>query len=166
MPEDQFWKIIQSSFDKSNGDFEEQQELLRQTLRKLTLQEILLFDNRFKQLRGNAYDWKLWGAIYIIHGGCSDDSFTDFRGWLIAQGRDLYYRTLQDPETLVDIDKGRIEVDWEGIGYIPAEVFEEITKQQMPDGFIENQNIKGKEWSEKGEDLKSMFPGLSAKYLG
>jgi hypothetical protein len=164
MPEDNFWEIIKTTYEKSGGDFEKQQEALKEALRKFTPQEVLLFDNTFRQLRGNAYDWKLWGAIYVIHGGCADDSFNDFRGWLIAQGKDFYYRTLQDPETLINVDQDRIEVDWEGMGYIPAEIFEELTGQEMPNGFKENQDIKGEEWKEDGDDLKRMFPKLYAKY--
>jgi hypothetical protein len=28
-----------------------------------------------------------WGAAYLANGGCSDDGFDYFRGWLIGQGR-------------------------------------------------------------------------------
>jgi hypothetical protein len=50
------------------------------------------------------------------------------------------------------------------MGYIPAEIFEELTGQEMPNGFKENQDIKGEEWKEDGDDLKRMFPKLYAKY--
>jgi hypothetical protein len=29
----------------------------------------------------------MWVAAYLMNGGCSDDGFDYFRGWLIAQGR-------------------------------------------------------------------------------
>ena len=47
MDEDQFWKIIQTTKDSSNGDFEKQQEELAKELRKLTPDDIILFGNRF-----------------------------------------------------------------------------------------------------------------------
>ena len=164
MPEEQFWQIIETSFTKAAGNFEEQQDILKDELRNLSPQDLIHFDNQFRNLRGNAYDWRLWGAIYIIHGGCSDDSFMDFRDWLIAQGKAFYYKTIQDPETLIDVELDKIEIDWEGMSYIPTEVFEEMTGQDLPAGFEENHNIKGQEWSEDTDDLKNMFPKLWAKY--
>ena len=107
----------------------------------------------------------MWAAIYIIHGGCGDDSFTDFRDWVISQGKDFYYKTLANPETLVELDTEKIEVEWEGMGYIASTVFEELTGQEIASEFRENQNIKGTEWSDENNDeLKKMFPTLWAKY--
>ena len=164
MPDDQFWRIIRETHKKANGDYEAQQEMLDSRLGKMTPQNILLFDNKFRQLRGEAYSWDLWGAAYIIHGGCSDDSFNDFRGWVIAQGKDFYYKTLANPETLAELDKEKFDVDWEGMGYISSSVFEEITDSEMPRGFFENTEIKGEEWDEEGDDLKTRFPLLWKKY--
>ena len=48
-----------------------------------------------------AYRQELWGAAYLINGGCSDDGFVYFLGWLIAQGRDVYQAALPDPDSLV-----------------------------------------------------------------
>jgi Protein of unknown function (DUF4240) len=165
MQEEHFWTIIKSTYDNANGDFEAQQEEMTKTLSKLSPQDIIHFDNRFRDLRGQAYDWQLWAAIYIIHGGCGDDSFTDFRDWVISQGKDFYYKTLANPETLVELDTEKIEVEWEGMGYIASTVFEELTGQEIASEFRENQNIKGTEWSDENNDeLKKMFPTLWAKY--
>jgi Protein of unknown function (DUF4240) len=38
-------------------------------------------------LGAESYDWNLWGAVYLMQGGCSDDAFDYFRGWLVMQGR-------------------------------------------------------------------------------
>jgi len=163
--EDQFWKIIQTAKDNANGDYEQQQEELADELRKLTPDDIILFGNRFRHFRGQANTWELWGAIYIIHGGCGDDSFNDFREWVIGQGREFYYKTINNPETLVDVDTDKIEdVEWEGLGYVPATVFEELTGQEMPYPYQEQQETTGNEWAEEGDDLKQMFPRLAAKY--
>ncbi len=164
MDDDRFWEIIHRSHKAANGDFEEQQEQLESELLKLTPQDILLFDNRFSQLRGAAYNWQLWAAAYIINGGCSDDSFNDFREWVIAQGKDFYFRTMQDPATLVDVSRERMEVECEGMGFIPATVFEEMTGEEMPNGLRENIEITGTEWDEDNDDLQKMFPKLWEKY--
>ena len=165
MAEDQFWKIIKTTKDKSGDDFEQQQEDLANELRKMTPDDIILFGNRFRNCRGQANTWELWGAIYIIHGGCGDDSFNDFREWVIGQGKDFYYKTIKDPESLVEVDTAKIEeIEWEGLGYVPSKVFKELTGEEMPYPFKENHDTTGYEWKEESDDLKKMFPKLYAKY--
>ncbi|MFD6821443.1 DUF4240 domain-containing protein [Streptomyces sp. NPDC060085] len=41
-------------------------------------------------------------AAYLIGGGCSNDSFMDFRAGLIALGRDWYEKATADPDSLAD----------------------------------------------------------------
>lgn len=165
MDEDQFWQIIQTTKNKANGNYEQQQEMLAKELSILTPDEIIQFDNRFRYFRGQANTWELWAAIYIIHGGCGDDSFNYFREWVIGQGKDFYYQTIKDPETLIDVDTALIgETDWEGLGYIPGDVFEELTGEKIPALYQENFETTGEEWNENSDDLKRMFPRLVAKY--
>ncbi|WP_342210876.1 LysR family transcriptional regulator [Streptomyces sp. DH-12] len=45
----------------------------------------------------------LWAAAYVINGGCSDDGFDYFRGWLIAQGREVFERAVARPGALADL---------------------------------------------------------------
>ncbi len=165
MNEDQFWKIVQITKDNSKGDFEKQQVELAKELRKLKPSDIILFGNRFRYFRGQANTWELWGAIYIIHGGCGDDSFNDFREWVIGQGKDFYYKTIKDPESLVEFDTDTMdELEWEGLGYVPSTIFQELTGQVMPYPFEEIHDTTGTEWAEEGDDLKKLFPKLCAKF--
>ena len=161
MDEEQFWGIIKVTKDNAGDDYEQQQEELSKELSKLTPDEIILFGNRFRYFRGQANTWGLWGAIYIIHGGCGDDSFNDFREWVIGQGKEFYYNTIKNPETLIDIEVGE---EWEGLGYVPSTVFERLTGQEMPYPYKENFETTGDQWQEDNEDLKTMFPKLYAKY--
>ena len=86
MNKEGFWKLIDSSRKKSEGDLEEQVDILRRQLQQLEASEIVQFDKIFRKYWARAYTWDLWGAAYIIGGGCSDDGFLDFRGWLISKG--------------------------------------------------------------------------------
>ena len=110
MEEEKFWSIIQITKDNSKDDFELQQKELANQLRKLTPDEIILFGNRFRSYRGLANTWELWGAIYIIHGGCGDDSFNDFREWVIGQGKEFYNKTIEKDYKIKSPDSGIIEV--------------------------------------------------------
>ncbi|MFL9843351.1 DUF4240 domain-containing protein [Flavobacterium rhizosphaerae] len=164
MDEDTFWLIIQSTKDKADNDYQKQQGLLKTELLKLSPEEIILFNNRFRYFRGESYHWDLWGAIYIINGGCGDDSFNDFREWVIAQGKDFYYKTIKNPETLAELNREEIDEDWEGFGYIPNDAFNEITGQDIPNAFKENFEIKGEKWEEDSDVLKEKFPNVAAKF--
>jgi Protein of unknown function (DUF4240) len=61
------------------------------------------FQSRLNGLKWRAGRADLWGAAFILNGGCSDDGFNDFRGWLIAQGRTVYEAALENPDSLADI---------------------------------------------------------------
>lgn len=84
---------------------------------------------------------------------------------VIGQGKEFYNKTIKNPETLVEVETEKIEnCDWEGLGYVPGAIFEELTGQEMPYPFQENHNTTGNEWEEDGNDLKNLFPKLYAKY--
>ena len=42
---------------------------------------------------------------YVINGGCSDDGFDYFRGWLIAQGKSVFMKALENPDSLAKLDE-------------------------------------------------------------
>jgi hypothetical protein len=60
-------------------------------------------DTQFMTLAARAYGWPLWGAAYVMNGGCSDDGFDYFLGWLVGQGREVFERAVLDPESLADV---------------------------------------------------------------
>ncbi len=166
MDKQQFWKIIDSSRQAANGDPEEQIEVLRDTLSGLDPDEIVDFDRILSEYHTRAYDWNLWGAAYVIGGGCSDDGFMDFRGWLISRGESAYEAALTDPETLVKVVKDDEECQIEGFQYIASEAWEEKTGKisgDFPQHNIERRlEPSGTAWQE--EDLESRFPKLSKKF--
>lgn len=165
MDENQFWKIIQTTKTNSSGNYEKQQSELNKELSKLTAIEILEFDNKFRTLRGQAYTWELWAGAYIMNGGCSDDCFSDFRGWLIGQGKEAYENAMLDTEMLVELKHDIDNDDWEGLSYVPRTVYEKKTGgNEMPYGIKENFDITGEEWEEDDAELKAKFPKLHAKW--
>ncbi|WP_234527232.1 MULTISPECIES: DUF4240 domain-containing protein [unclassified Streptomyces] len=42
----------------------------------------------------------LRAAAHLVSGGCSDDGFDYFRGWPIAQGREVFETMVADPDAL------------------------------------------------------------------
>src|SRR5437588_12176207 len=96
-----FWRLIEAAKQESNGKVEQEVDELYQMLLVLPAAEIAEFHNHFWELMDQSYTWDLWAAAYIILGGCSDDAFDYFRGWLIAQGESVFENAMKDPETLV-----------------------------------------------------------------
>jgi hypothetical protein len=165
MVESKFWEIIKTSKSNSKGNYEKQQIELNKELSKLTAIEILEFDNQFRTLRGQAYTWDLWAAAYIMNGGCSDDCFSDFRGWLIGQGKEIFENGMQNPESLVELKHDMDNDDWEGLSYVARDVYEKKTGgKEMPNGIAENFEIIGEEWEEDDDVLKAKYPKLHEKW--
>src|SRR5207249_5020548 len=40
---------------------------------------------------------------YLINGGCSDDGFEYFRGWVILRGRKAYEAAMKNPDSLAGV---------------------------------------------------------------
>lgn len=76
---------------------------VRQTLTALTADEVAALNHPLHDLMVGSYRVDLWGAAYQLNGGCSDDGFEYFRGWLLAQGREVFERVVADPDELADL---------------------------------------------------------------
>ncbi len=94
-----FWEIIETARASARRD-RPFHETLTGHLATLTGQDILEYHERFEKMHGALYRRDLWAAAYLIGGGCSDDSFIDFRAGLIAQGHDWYHKAAASPDSL------------------------------------------------------------------
>ena len=127
MPADKFWQIVDRAAE-SDHDPDVHVNALRAALRELTLEEIISFEVAFRRYLNEAYTWDLWGAAYVINGGCSDDGFEYFRRWLVSRGRQVYDAALADPDSLAQqaVRTGPWNVwEFEEIYYVTMEVFNE-----------------------------------------
>ncbi|QNB10292.1 DUF4240 domain-containing protein [Paraburkholderia tropica] len=119
---DKFWEIM-ARCKESNDPMSSLGEILRQ----LPLGEVREFGRYFLWMEGYAFRWGIWGAAYLLNGGCRDDGFTDFRRGLILQGRTVYEAVLKDPDHL-HTHWGQGPIDCEGIGCVAFDVYAEKMK--------------------------------------
>jgi hypothetical protein len=105
MTRDEFWAHIKAT---KRRDPDSHVDRLIARLAKLPPDEILDFGHWWDEASSAAYRWDLWGAAYLMNGGCSDDGFIDFRSWLILQGREVYEAALNAPDSLADLE---VEMD-------------------------------------------------------
>ena len=96
---DTFWELIAHAKEHSGGP----SEWLMEQLMDLGPEQAKKFDDIACAYTSLAYQYGLWTAASVMErGGCTDDGFIDFRGWLIAQGREVYMAALKDPDSLAD----------------------------------------------------------------
>lgn len=155
---DSFWSIIDATV---TPDYDQQLDALAEVLSKLSRDQIIAFDKDFAKASLAAYRWDLWGAAYVINGGCSDDGFIDFRSWLIAQGKAVYDAALADPESLAAHIREAF-AEFEEFAYVPIEVFEKKFDEDWPgQGAGFPPEPEGTRWEE--DQLDDLFPKLTAK---
>ncbi len=104
-----FWELIDEARSVvSNRNSENENERLhRQALTTaiLGLDNGQLYDaagiywRRYVEL----YDRKVWSAVCIVWGGCSDDSFMDFCEWVLSQGESAFRTMKDDPDSLPEL---------------------------------------------------------------
>ncbi len=71
-----FWSLIAASRRGVEADDQDAQvEKLEARLAKLTPEDLVGFERVFDELLQTSYRADLWGAAYLINGGCSDDGF-------------------------------------------------------------------------------------------
>jgi hypothetical protein len=135
MSPDRFWQIIQSTHAATQ---EEQLELFKRELQRLTPSELIEFERIFVEQSFAAYTWDLWLVAWLCQGGtCSDDGFADFRKWLISRGRAIYEASLENADALVDEMRKAENPEFELFGYVPNETYSEITGEDFPDLGVE-----------------------------
>ena len=164
-----FWKHIEHAY---RPDGPAHFEALKAELGDLTWFEVVAFQARFDESLAAANKIDLWGAAYLINGGCSDDAFRDFRAWLVGRGRHAYEAALKNPDTLADILDGD-PVDGFGLDAAAVRVYE--TKTGMSDFYDrldrEEKDLpppppEGDDWDFEDEtEMRKRFPKLCHLFL-
>lgn len=95
MTDNLFWEIIDQGLDDLS--LGERLETLPDRLALFKPSAIRKFDQILREKDNAAYRTDIWALAYLLRGGCSDDSFDAFRGWLILQGRNVFEATIAAP---------------------------------------------------------------------
>ena len=169
MENSQFWNLIDSARAAAGGDPDEQVEELAELLNDLDADELVEFERIREEYHRRAYHWDLWGAAYLINGGCSDDGFDYFRAWLITRGELVFENGLRDPDSLADvIEETDIAVgcESEDLLYVAVRVWETLTGEPgeafpLP-VHASHGGPAGESWEE--DELDTRFPKLAARF--
>jgi hypothetical protein len=184
MSEDEFWTVVSEaragvtgSETGADGDAEAVVARVRERLAALGRDAAVGFGLRYDELAARAYDWTLWGAAYLMKGGCSDDAFDYFQGWLVAQGRETWERAVHHPDSLAELgldpdddyleceemlsagvaafddDEDYFEALATARARVPAETFTRTTTDELDFDFDDE------------TELRARYPRLAAIYL-
>lgn len=161
MTTDEFWKIIEAArADTESGEAD--MDAIKSTLEGMKAEEVLGFDRELQRRRAESYRWDLWAVAYIVNGGCSDDGFDYFRGWLISKGRAYFEAALAHPVRAAD-DAEPDANECEDLLYIPASVYKGKTGGYPPKSDVPfPSNPVGEAWEE--DALEELYPELWERF--
>ncbi|GAA1897266.1 DUF4240 domain-containing protein [Streptomyces sodiiphilus] len=140
MDETEFWEIIDGCRQAAGGDPDTQAELVVDRLTELDPDAVTMFARHFESRFLRAYRWDLWSAAWVLLDGASDDTFENFRCWLIGQGRKVFEGALHDPDSLADLlesfDEER-DGEAEDLGFAAFDAYEQLTGLELPELGLE-----------------------------
>lgn len=142
MTEEAFWKLIDQSLAcMEAGHY--QIDCLAELLRGQNPREIVEFRQHVDRLLASAYSGPLWAACTLLNAGYgSDDVFLYFRCWLVSCGKAVYYRALEAPDSLADVEVEMTEhgpsAEFEEFLYVAVDAYAHVTDggdiyEQLPD---------------------------------
>ncbi|WP_325213479.1 DUF4240 domain-containing protein [Oscillibacter sp.] len=171
---DTFWTLIDQAKEHPGGP----SEWLIERLMDLGPENAKRFDDIACAYSGLAYQYGLWTAASVIErGGCTDDGFIDFRGWLVAQGKDVYMAALKDPDSLADAPDYQ-DQRFDSLPHMGERAYEELTGRSTyedfdPAGFqalkaeLEKEIVYGDGigYPYDAADVPAYLPRLCRRYL-
>jgi hypothetical protein len=173
MRTDEFWAVIdRATADRPSAPAEVAGRAVADLATRDT-QEIVAWGRHLDKVMAASYKEDLWAAAYLINGGCSDDGFDSFRGWLIAHGRTVVAGAVRDPDSLADLPAVRAAAE-NGAEFEAADVLRiaEQAHQQVagtdlppPEAPIATPELADF-WDFDNEDeMRRRLPRLSALFL-
>ena len=164
MNEKEFWSIVDAACRSAGTDAEARVGALSHELSPLDTLALQGFQDRYDEMIHRSNRWDLWGAAYLMNGGCSDDGFRYFCDWLISEGRATFELALSDPDSLADLPR-QDYFELESYAYVVLELFEAKGAGELVRHFGNELTMPaGEEWSE--DDLPALYPRLAARYGG
>src|ERR1700733_10022611 len=138
MRTDDFWAVIDRPTADRPGSPAEGAKRAIADLAARDPDEIVAWGRHLDKVMAASGKEDLWAAAYLINGGASEDGFDNFRGWLIAHGRDVLARAVREPDSLADLPTVRAAADTgavfeaEEVLSIARDAYEQATGGELP----------------------------------
>ncbi|MFI5491688.1 DUF4240 domain-containing protein [Actinoplanes sp. NPDC051859] len=173
MRTDDFWAVIDRATADRPGSPDEVAHRAIADLARRDPAEIVAWARHLDKVLAASGKEDLWAAAYLINGGCSDDGFDHFRGWLIAHGREVLARAVRDPDSLADLPAVRSAAttgavfEAEEILTIPQAAYREATSDELPPADTAPARLDASMlWDfDDEEEMQRRLPRLSSLFL-
>lgn len=138
MRTDDFWAVIERATADRPGSPAEVAERAVAELAGREPDEIVAWGRHLDKVMAASGKEDLWAAAYLINGGCSDEGFDHFRGWLVANGREVLAAAVRNPDTLAKLASVRAAAstgavfEAEEVLGIAAEAYTKATGEEFP----------------------------------
>ena len=136
---------------------------LREQLAKHSAGRVLEFHRELQKQLALSYTWNMWGAAYIINGGCSDDCFEYFRAWLVMQGRRVFESAVQNPDSLADYPRAGPPAELEEVLSVAREVYVAMTGKEPASERHDPALRDGWDFDDASL-MRKMYPKLSTRF--
>lgn len=134
--QDDFWSMIHEAKLRFWHDTEASATWLTSQLEELGPVAALRFHIIMQSYLDIADKCGLWDAAMLLCRGCSDDGFLYFRGWLIAQGKEVYLAAMKDPDSLADVEP-YAGCRFESLCYVGTGAYETLTGNDTCGGVLD-----------------------------
>ncbi|MGW6688632.1 DUF4240 domain-containing protein [Streptomyces sp. NPDC054961] len=166
MDKQTFWKLIETA--RAQAEPDQVAERAAELLARYPAPETAAAQQVLWDLLAESYRAPLWAAAYLINGGCSDDGFDYFRGWLLTQGEAVFTAALADPDSLADHPSVRAaaagedeELEDEDALSIAWTAYESATGRELPaDSFTISYPPLDPSWDFDFDDAAELAPRL------
>ena len=173
-----FWKTIDDARQTAEKIADVPARLI-EVLSRMSEKEIIDYGSHFRSCMFLSYDANLWLGAVVVLGGCGDDRFTDFRCWLIAQGREIFEAALADPDSLANLKSFEGKSGYpilERMNYVDKEAFclrlggsthdfATVEKYELVFPVRKHPRLKNEELvNTSDEDAKTLLPKLAARF--
>jgi len=173
MRTDDFWAVIDRATADRPASPGEVAKRATADLAARDPEEIVAWARHLDKVMVASGTQDLWAAAYLINGGCSDEGFDSFRGWLIAHGREAVARSVKSPDSLADLPAVRAAADTGAVFEagevlaIGAEAYREATGAELPAGERPVTRPDAADlWDfDNEEEMQRRLPRLSALFL-
>jgi hypothetical protein len=176
MTQSEFWQLMDASKSAAAGKQTAQADFLSEQLATWEPEQIIEFELRLRENLRQADDYQVMGALKILDGYVTDDSYLYFRCWLVGQGEAVFRQALLNADSLAQVAQEPYQ-EFENLLYVATEAFGRRTGQAKEDDTFPRavavsrgldydlgSETTGEDWRE--EQLPKMLPRLWKKFGG
>jgi len=167
MNEQIFWQLIDKARAARNSNFETQCVTLTELLIPYSAEDIIAFEHILREKIEEASTWPIMAATFVVCSFISDDTYEDFRAWIVGQGKEHFYKILADPNVICDIllPKEARDLGGEYMLFVAANAWLEKLDKDNEDEFYElidhpEEKVIEQRWPETKEEYRKLFPRL------